>query len=152
MVKKRYVVSSCLLGHNCKYSGGNNRNEQLISFLKDKEVLCVCPEVLGGLSIPRASSEICGEKVINTNGEDVSEQFYAGALKALQKTLEFQADLAILQPRSPSCGKGFIYDGTFTKRLISGNGVFVKMLLEEGIEVKTCEEFNKELDIQEQNA
>lgn len=147
MVKRRYVVSSCLLGHNCKYSGGNNRNEKLISFLKDQEVLCVCPEVLGGLPIPRASSEIRGDKVINTKGEDVSEQFYAGALKGLQKTLEFQPDLAILQPRSPSCGKGFVYDGTFTKRLIPGNGVFVKMLLEAGIEVKTCEEFNKEQDL-----
>lgn len=147
MVKRRYVVSSCLLGYNCKYSGGNNRNEKLISFLKDQEVLCVCPEVLGGLPIPRASSEIRGDKVMNTNGEDVSEQFYAGALKALQKTLEFQPDFAILQPRSPSCGKGFIYDGTFTKRLIPGNGVFVKMLLEAGIEVKTCEEFNKEQDL-----
>ncbi len=86
------------LGHNCKYSGGNNRNEKLINFLKDQEVLCVCPEVLGGLPIPRASSEIRGDKVINTNGEDVSKQFYAGALKALQKTLEFQPDLAILEP------------------------------------------------------
>ena len=152
MVKRRYVVSSCLLGHNCKYSGGNNRNEKLINFLKDQEVLCVCPEVLGGLPIPRASSEIRGDKVINTNGEDVSKQFYAGALKALQKTLEFQPDLAILQPRSPSCGKGFVYDGTFTKRLVPGNGVFVKMLLEAGIEVKTCEEFSKELDRHEQNA
>ena len=137
----RYVVSCCLLGCNCKYNGGNNACEELMEYLNHHEVISVCPEVFGGLSIPRASSEIRNGKVINTKGEDVTKEFYLGAELALQQTKEFQAELVIVQPRSPSCGKGLIYDGTFQKKLIPGNGIFVEMLMKENIPVMNCDEF-----------
>lgn len=144
----RYVISSCLMGCNCKYSGGNNGDAALMDYMKQHEVLEVCPEVLGGLPIPRASAEIVGDKVMNMNQEDVSAAFYTGARIALEKTLAFAPDLVILQPRSPSCGKGMIYDGSFSKRLIPGDGIFVRLLKEAGIPVKTCEEFLADLSKQ----
>ena len=139
----KYAVSSCLLGENCKYSGGNNKNEELLAFLADKEVISICPEVLGGLPTPRACAEIQGERVVNTEGRDVSEAFRKGAEEAIRIIREFGADLVITQPRSPSCGKGIIYDGSFTGTLIKGNGIFVQLLEQSGITVKTCEEFLK---------
>lgn len=139
----KYAVSSCLLGENCKYSGGNNKNEELLAFLSDKEVISICPEVLGGLPTPRACAEIQGNRVVNTEGSDVSEAFRNGAEEAIRIIREFGADLVITQPRSPSCGKGIIYDGSFTGTLIKGNGIFVQLLEQSGITVKTCEEFLK---------
>lgn len=116
----KYAVSSCLLGVNCKYNGGNNASSELIDYLKEHEVLQVCPEVLGGLPTPRACAEISGEYIMNTEGEDVTAQFKKGAALALAQIREFQPDLVILQPRSPSCGKGIIYDGSFQNRLGGG--------------------------------
>lgn len=139
----KYAVSSCLLGENCKYSGGNNKNEELFAFLADKEVISICPEVLGGLPTPRACAEIQGDRVVNTEGSDVSEAFRNGAEEAIRIIRESGADLVITQPRSPSCGKGIIYDGSFTGTLIKGNGIFVQLLEQSGITVKTCEEFLK---------
>lgn len=140
----KYAVSSCLLGKNCKYSGGNNRCDELLEFLADKEYIAVCPEVLGGLPTPRPCAERQGSLVLNTEGEDVTLHFHKGANEAIRILKEFGADIVITQPRSPSCGKGIIYDGTFTNTLTSGNGIFVSALLELGIPVKTWEEFLKD--------
>lgn len=140
----RYAISSCLMGLNCKYSGGNNANEQLISFLKDKAYICVCPEVLGGLPIPRACAERRKDIIINTNSENVSEQFMKGAELALMKVQNFHVDIVILQPRSPSCGVGEIYDGSFTNRLIEGNGMFAQSLLNNGIKAMNIDVFLEE--------
>jgi uncharacterized protein YbbK (DUF523 family) len=137
----KYAISSCLMGVNCKYSGGNNGNEKLISFMKDKNYILVCPEVLGGLPTPRACSEIVNDKVINTLQEDVTAQFEKGAQLALDQILENQIDLVITQSRSPSCGKGIVYDGTFSKKLTKGNGKFVQLLLQHNIPVMDIEEF-----------
>lgn len=137
----KYAVSSCLMGVNCKYSGGNNANQRLIAYLKDHEVFLICPEVLGGLPIPRASAEIVEGRVKNTDQEDVTDQFLAGAKLALDQILAFQPDQVITQSRSPSCGKGFIYSGNFDKKLIPGNGKFVQMLLANDIPVLDIQEF-----------
>lgn len=137
----KYLVSACLLGENCKYSGGNNRNDTLIAYLQDKEYVSVCPEVLGGLPTPRACAEIVEDKVMNTDGEDVTAYFDKGAAIACDIAKAENIDIAITQPRSPSCGKGKIYSGQFNSSLVDGNGVFVSMMVNNGYIVMTCDEF-----------
>lgn len=127
------AVSACLLGKNCKYNGGNNRNEKLLDFLKDHEVIPVCPEVFGGLPTPRDPSEIVNGVVRHKDGVSVDKEFREGARIALEKVLNSRAELVILQSRSPSCGPDTIYDGTFSKKLIPGDGVFVQLLKEHKI-------------------
>ena len=129
----RIIVSACLLGHNCKYNGGNNYNEKVAEYIKGHEVIPVCPEVFGGLPTPRVPSEIVCGIVTNREGRIVDEQFRRGAKLALQIAVERKADLAILQHRSPSCGAREVYDGTFTGHKIPGKGIFAQMLAEQGI-------------------
>lgn len=137
----KYMVSACLMGVNCKYSGGHNRQDALVEFMKDKEYLCVCPEQLGGLPTPRACCEIVQDKVTSQSKEDVSEQYLLGAQRAAQLAVREHVDCVITQPRSPSCGKGKIYDGSFQGKLIKGNGWFVEKLLEKKILVEDYEHF-----------
>lgn len=134
----KLIVSACLVGQNCKYNGGNNYNETLAKFISDghHEVIPVCPETLGGLPIPRPPAEIVNGIVTNSEGVSVDAEFRRGAEKALEIALSDKADLAILQSRSPSCGVGRIYDGTFSKTLIDGNGIFAELLIQNGIRVK----------------
>ena len=129
------AVSACLLGENCKYDGRNNFNSKISTLLADKKYVAVCPEVLGGLSIPRKPCEIKDGKVISNDGSDVTAFFEAGALKALKIIQESGADTALLQPRSPSCGSVQIYDGSFSKRLVDGQGIFAKLLSANGIKI-----------------
>lgn len=131
----RIAVSACLLGENCKYNGGNNYHEKLAEFLKGHTVIGVCPEVLGGLPTPRKPSEIVDGVVRHKDGTNVDHEFHKGAELAFEIVKKNNAELVILQSRSPSCGVGTIYDGTFSKTLIPGDGVFVKMLKENGIRV-----------------
>lgn len=133
----RYIVSACLVGKNTKYSGGNNLNEKIVEFLKGKEYILVCPEVRGGLPIPRFPSEIKKDKVINSIGKDVTFEFKLGTQKEIDRVKEFGATKAILKSKSPSCGVNIIYDGTFSGNTISGDGVFVKELKKIGIEILT---------------
>ena len=136
----KIIVSACLLGENCKYNGGNNRCQKVIDFVKDHEVIQVCPEQMGGLSTPRLPAEIYNEKVMNTEGVSVDAQFLKGAKAALKITLEEGATLAVLQPRSPSCGCKQVYDGTFSKTLIPGKGVFAQLLADHGIKLMEPED------------
>ncbi len=138
------VVSACLLGTNCKYNGKNNRNEALLTWLADKHVIPVCPEVMGGLPTPRVSAELRGGIAINKEGENVHEAFTKGAACALQKLEGQEIDLAILQPRSPSCGARQIYDGTFSGTLIAGQGLFAKALTERGYCVLDVDEWSEQ--------
>ena len=131
----KVLVSACLLGENCKYNGGNNYSKKLEEFLKDKEYLAVCPEVLGGLSIPRHPCEIVDGVVMNSAGENVDREFREGAAKALEIAEKEHIDLAVLQQRSPSCGAGVIYDGSFSGNKIPGNGVFAEALIKKGFKV-----------------
>lgn len=133
----KYIVSACLVGKNTKYNGGNNLNNKIIEFLKDKEYILVCPEVSGGLTTPRSPSEIVKDKVINKEGKDVTYEFNLGSNKEIERVKEFGATKAILKSKSPSCGKDYIYDGTFSGNTISGDGVFVKELKRLGIEILT---------------
>ncbi len=131
----KYAVSACLMGINCKYDGGNNEHIKLQEFLKDKEYILICPEVAGGMSVPRIPCEIKNGVVLNRHGEDMSEYFRLGAQKELQKLKKHKIDVVILQPRSPSCGIGQIYDGSFTKTLIQKNGIFAQACINENITV-----------------
>lgn len=131
----KIAVSACLLGENCKYNGGNNYNEKLARFLEGHEVVGVCPEVLGGLPTPRPTSEIVDGVVRHKDGTSVDREFRMGAEASLKIVKDMGAELVILQSRSPSCGMDNIYDGTFSKTLIPGDGVFVQLLKENGIRV-----------------
>lgn len=131
----KIAVSACLLGENCKYNGGNNYNEKLVKLLEGHEVVSVCPEVLGGLPIPREAAEIVNGIVKRRDGSSVDAEFQKGAKKAFEIVKEQGAELVILQSRSPSCGVDAIYDGTFSKTIVKGDGVFVKLLKEHGIRV-----------------
>lgn len=129
------LVSACLLGENCKYSGGNNLCPEVVRFTEGHRVVSVCPEVLGGLPVPRLPAEIVGGTVTAADGSFVDGAFRSGARRALEIALKEHVDLAILQPRSPSCGSRQVYDGTFSKTLIDGQGVFAALLLKNGIRV-----------------
>ena len=133
----KILVSACLLGENCKYSGGNNYNQAVCDFARGHQVVPVCPEVLGGLPTPRCPAEIVQGVVTNKEGINVDREFRAGAAKALAIAKENGVELAILQSRSPSCGVKEIYDGTFSGTKIPGQGVFAKMLMDEGVESYT---------------
>ena len=134
------LVSACLVGKNCKYNGENNKNEKVLEFLADKEYITICPEVLGGLPTPRVPSEIKGDKVINKEGEDVTKSFVSGALKALEIAKEYNPELIILKAKSPSCGLGKIYDGSFSNTLKDGNGIACQMLIDNGYKIITEKE------------
>lgn len=138
----RILVSACLLGENCKYSGGNNRNQKVLDFVKGHEVIPVCPEVLGGLPIPRIPCEIRCGIVTNREGVSCDREFRAGAQMALEIAKKQKVDLAILQSRSPSCGVKQIYSGNFDGTLVEGSGVFAAMLKETGIRVIDAEDLD----------
>jgi len=135
--KEIYVVSACLLGENCKYNGGNNYNEKVIEFLRDKKYITICPETYGGLPAPRDPSEIVItdglKKVMAKNGNDVTEEFFKGAEIAADKARLNGCTQAVLKARSPSCGVKTIYDGTFSGTLTDGSGIAAEMLMDMGI-------------------
>ena len=136
-MKEKVLVSACLLGVDCKYNGGNNYDEEIFKELEKYELIPVCPEIFGGLSTPRKPSEIVGNKVINNEGLDVTNNFKRGAEETLELAKKLGVKKAILKAKSPSCGNGKIYDGTFTGTIIDGDGITTKLLKENGIEVIT---------------
>lgn len=131
----KVAVSACLLGQNCKYNGGNNRNEAVLKFLEGKEVVPICPEVAGGLPTPRIPVELVDGVAMNKEGISVDEEFRRGVELTLQQLEKEEIDLVILQPRSPSCGAKQIYDGTFSGKLVEGQGMLAKALVEKGYPV-----------------
>lgn len=137
----KYAVSACLLGVCCKYNGGHNVHHELCKFLKDQTYISICPEMMGGLSSPRPSCEIVGDKVMSVEGEDYSEAFHLGAQKALHKITKEQVVQVIVQPRSPSCGESIIYDGSFQGCLVPGDGIFVRYLKDAGVQVSNVDDF-----------
>ena len=136
----KVMVSACLLGENCKYNGGNNKNEKLLTLLSGHEIIPICPEVFGGLPVPRVPAEIRDGKVINRNGEDVSDAFRTGAQRTLEIAQQMKPDMIILQSRSPSCGVKEVYDGTFSGTLVPGQGVFAALAQQAGFRVADIEE------------
>ena len=128
----KIMVSACLAGENCKYNGGNNRNEKILQLMAENEVITVCPEELGGLPTPRLPSEIKDSLVTAKDGRIVDAEFRAGAAKCLEIAGREQPDLVVLQSRSPSCGVKQRYDGTFSGRLVDQAGVTAQLLMENG--------------------
>lgn len=131
----KIAVSSCLLGINCKYNGKSNYNEEIIKLKEKYEIIPICPEVLGGLPTPRIPSEIINNKVINQEGIDVTKNYLDGANKALQILKDNNIKIVILKAKSPSCGKGEIYDGTFSHTIIEGNGITSQLFLDNNITI-----------------
>ena len=131
------LISACLLGVPCKYSGGSNAHPLLMEAARQEEIhfIPVCPECLGGLPIPRLPSEKQGDRVFSKSGEDLTEAFERGARSALHLARLFDCRCAILKERSPSCGSGAVYDGTFTGTVIPGDGVTAQLLKANGIQV-----------------
>ena len=138
---EKILVSGCLAGFNCRYDGGNNLVPEIRQLLEDGLAVTACPEQLGGLPTPRIPSERVGNRVVNREGTDVTAEFKAGTEAALRIARENSCRTAILKSRSPSCGKGCIYNGQFTGELVPGNGVTTDLLLHHGIEVLTEEEY-----------
>ena len=129
------LVSACLLGVSCRYDGKSKPNENVIA-LKDRyNLIPVCPEIMGGLPTPRNASEIQGCQVVMGNGTNVTKEYQKGAEEVLKLCRLFGCKRAVLKEKSPSCGCGKVYDGTFSGKLIDGNGITAKLLMENGIEV-----------------
>ena len=120
----KVLVSSCVLGKNCKYNGKNNYNPKVIEFLQGKEIIDICPELLAQMPIPRPSAEIVNGIVMDIDGNNVDMAYRNATQLALEKIVGMEIDLVILQSRSPTCGVNCIYDGSFTGRLIKGQGLF----------------------------
>lgn len=133
--KEKILVSSCLLGLNCRYDGGNNYSKEVEEFLKNYEVIPICPEIMGGLPTPRTPSERQADRVINKEGKDVTEQYEKGARECLFLAQKYDVKKALLKLRSPSCGSKEIYDGTFSHTIIEGDGVTAELFKKNGIEV-----------------
>ncbi len=140
---KKILVSACLLGFPCRYDGASKQNE-VIDKLKERfELIPVCPETLGGLPTPRPPAEIRDGQVVNKEGFDVTKEYALGALKTLELAKKHNITRAILKERSPSCGKGKIYDGSFSGTLTDGNGITAELLLKNGITVLGESEIEK---------
>lgn len=127
------AVSACLLGENCKYNGGNNYRAELKEFLADYKVIPVCPEVAGGLPTPRVPVELKDGIPFDRDGISREKEFRLGTERTLQELKDKEIAFAILQSRSPSCGVGQIYDGTFSGTKIPGMGMFAAAMKPPGI-------------------
>lgn len=136
------LVSACLLGCPCRYTGDGCLNGAILALAKAHTLIPVCPEQLGGLATPRPPAERQGDRVISAAGEDVTEPYRKGAQTVVEIAKLSHVALAIMKARSPSCGYGVIYDGTFTGTRISGSGVAAELLSESGIPVFTEEELD----------
>lgn len=129
----KLLVSACLLGRRCKYSGGSNYSEAVAALAEGHEVIEVCPELKAGLGVPRIPIELVDGVLMDKDGRNVDAALRAAVAEILADLPRI--DCAILQPRSPTCGVKQIYDGTFTGRLIPGSGVFAKALMDAGYKV-----------------
>lgn len=128
------LISACLLGFSCRYDG-LKKEYALNGIEKQYNLIPFCPEIYGGLPTPRIPSEIIGNRVINKEGVDVTEQYEKGAREALRLCKMFNIRKAVLKEKSPSCGSRLIYDGTFSHKVTEGDGITAKLLKENGIEI-----------------
>lgn len=129
------LISACLLGLRCRYDGASKPHPLAGELAKRHTLVPVCPEQLGGLATPRPPAERQGERVVANTGADVTEQYRRGAEEALRLCRLFGCEAAVLKERSPSCGHGTVYDGTFTGTLAAGHGVTAELLAAHGIPV-----------------
>lgn len=140
MKKKIILCSACLLGVKSRYDGKSKLNKKLLKLAKQELLIPVCPEQLGGLPTPRARAEKRKGKVVTKLGKDITFNFKKGAREVLQLAKLFEVKKAILKQGSPSCGCGKIYDGTFSGKLIKGDGLTTALLKRHNIKVTTEED------------
>jgi uncharacterized protein YbbK (DUF523 family) len=140
----KVVVSTCLLGENCKYNGGNNYNGAVAEFVRDKEILPICPEMLAGMGCPRTPIEIVDGVLMDRNGRNVDAAMRGVVAEALKQISLEEIQCAVLQSRSPTCGVNQVYDGSFTGKLIPGAGIFAQALKDAGYRVIDAEDIGKE--------
>lgn len=151
MAQEKIMVSACLVGVRCVYDGSHKRRPRLVTLHKKGGAVLFCPEVLGGLKIPHPPSEIKGgggadvlagrARVISRDNSDVTAFFLEGAEKALALAVAKKIKKAVTKARSPSCGCGQIYDGTFSRTLVRGDGVATALLKQNGVQVMTDEAY-----------
>ncbi len=147
---KKIVISACLIGEKCRYNGRDSKSEAITNKFDVDSLIQICPEQMGGLSTPRPAAEIVGgdgeavldgkAQVVTVDGEDRTEAFLAGAYRALEIAQAQGATHAILKSKSPSCGCGQIYDGSFTGNLTDSDGVTAALFRRHGIEIMTEED------------
>lgn len=128
----KILVSGCLLGENCKYNGGNNYNPRVVEFLKDKEVISICPEIMAGMGCPRNPIEIVDGVLTDCHGKNVDSLIRKSVMEIMERIRDEEIQCAVLQSRSPTCGVNQVYDGTFSGKLIPGSGIFAQSLMDAG--------------------
>lgn len=133
----KILVSACLMGENCRYKGDNCKNDKVLALANGNELIPVCPEQIGGLSTPRNPSERVGDKIISSQGVDVTKEYDLGSDMTVKIAKENNVDICIMKSQSPSCGNGLIYDGTFTGNKIPGYGITTEKLIKAGFAVIT---------------
>ena len=136
----KVLVSACLLGENCKYNGGNNFSSAVMEFVKEKDVIPICPEMMAGMGCPRTPIEIVNGVLMDRNGNNVDAVMREAVAQALKRIQKEEIQCAILQSRSPTCGVDQIYDGSFSGKLVSGSGVLAQALKEAGYLVIDAED------------
>ena len=139
------LVSACLLGENCKYNGGNNYNPAVAEFVKDKDVLTICPEMMAGMGCPRTPIEIVDGVLMDRDGNNVDAAMRQAVAQAMEMIRKEEIQCAVLQSRSPTCGVNEVYDGSFTGKLINGSGVLAQALKVAGYQVIDAEDVGKYL-------
>lgn len=139
-MKESLLVSACLVGRNTKYNGGNNLTPEMERLKEKYHLVLICPEVMGGLSVPRNPSEIQNGKVYDCENRDVTDFFAAGAEKTLELIKKYHITKAVLKDGSPSCGSRQVYDGSFSGVKIPGQGITARRLRENNVEIFTEKE------------
>ena len=139
----RVLISACLLGGNCKYNGGNNYSAAVVEYVKDKEVLTICPEMMAGMGCPRTPIEIVDGVLMDRNGNNVDAVMREAVAQAMEMIRKDNIQYAILQSRSPTCGVNEIYDGSFSGKLIPGSGVLAQALKAVGYQVIDAEDIKE---------
>ena len=134
------LVSACLMGENCKYNGGNNYNAAVVEYVKGKQVLPICPELMAGMGCPRTPIEIVDSVLMDRNGNNVDAAMREAVAQAMEMIRKDNIQYAILQSRSPTCGVNETYDGSFSGKLIPGSGVLAQALKDAGYQVIDAED------------
>ena len=136
----KILVSACLLGKNCKYNGGNNYNAAVAEFVKDKEVLAICPEMMAGMGCPRTPIEIVNGVLMDRDGNNVDVDMRKAVADAMELIRKEDIQCAVLQSRSPTCGVNQVYDGSFSGKLVSGSGILAQALKNAGYQTIDAED------------
>lgn len=131
----RILVSACLLGVSCRYDGKSKPHPAVLALQGQHQLIPVCGEIFGGLPTPRTPAERVGDRVLTEDGRDVTQEYHRGAEEVLALARRLDCKAALLKERSPSCGTGEIYDGSFTRTLTAGDGVTAELLRASGIAV-----------------